>query len=104
MTQAGGISSAQLKQFIERVERLELEKANLAEDIKEVFAEARYNGFDPKIMKTVIKIRKMNADEREEQEHLLDTYMHALGMAPPVAGQKAPAAPAETEETTAEAI
>ena len=66
MTQPDVISSAQLKQFIERIERLELEKANLAEDIKEVFAEAKHNGFDVKTMRTIIKMRKMDSDERQE--------------------------------------
>ena len=70
-----------LRQFIERVERLEEEKTALAQDIREVFAEAKGIGFDTKTMREVIKIRRLNNDERQEKEHLLDTYMHALGMA-----------------------
>lgn len=76
------ITADQLKQFIERLERLEAEKATISEDIKEVFAEAKFNGYDVKTLREIIKIRKMNADDRSEQEMLLDTYLHALGMAP----------------------
>lgn len=75
-------STAQhLRQFIERIERLEEDKVALGQDIREVFAEAKGAGFDVKIMREVIKLRKMNNDERSEQEHLLDTYMHALELA-----------------------
>ena len=75
-------STAQiLRQFIERIERLEEDKAALAHDIREVFAEARDAGFDVKIMRQVLKLRKMNTAERSELEHLLDTYMHALDQA-----------------------
>lgn len=77
----GGITAGQLRSLIERVERLEEEKANLAADIREVYAEAKSHGYDPKIMRQVIKIRKMEDDDRAEQEALLDTYLHALGMA-----------------------
>ncbi|MBN9412409.1 MAG: DUF2312 domain-containing protein [Candidatus Paracaedimonas acanthamoebae] len=82
MTTFGGVSGAHLKQFIERVERLEEDKANLANDIREVFAEAKSNGFDTKIMRQVLKIRKMDHDERSEQEEILTLYLHALGMVP----------------------
>lgn len=82
MTTFGGVSGAQLKQYIERVERLEEDKANLANDIREVFAEAKSNGFDTKIMRQVLKIRKMDHDERSEQEEILTLYLHALGMVP----------------------
>jgi uncharacterized protein (UPF0335 family) len=81
MTNFAGVSGSQLRQYIERIERLEEEKANIANDIREVFAEAKSNGFDPKIMRQVIKIRKMNHDERAEQEEVLGVYLHALGMA-----------------------
>jgi uncharacterized protein (UPF0335 family) len=81
-------ASDQLKSIIERIERLEEEKAALSEDVKEVYAEAKGNGFDTKILRTVIKLRKQDANERAEQEALLDLYMHALGMA---------AVPAEAE-------
>lgn len=75
-------STAQhLRQFIERIERLEEDKVALGQDIREIFAEAKGAGFDVKIMREVIKLRKMNTDERSEQEHLLDTYMHALELA-----------------------
>jgi len=76
----GGLSAEHLKQFIERVERLEEEIKNLQEDKKEVFAEAKGSGFDVKAMKEIIKIRKTEANELEEQEYLLDTYKKALGM------------------------
>lgn len=81
-TNYGGLSAEHLKQFIERVERLEQEKQGIAEDIKEVFAEAKSNGFDVKTLKEVIKIRRMDASELEEQEYLLDTYKRALGLLP----------------------
>ena len=69
-----------LKSLIERVERLEDEKNNLLSDIKEVFSEAKGLGYDPKIMRKVLIIRKMDIDERMEQEALLDTYRNALGI------------------------
>ena len=81
MTNYGGITGDQLRQFIERIERLEEEKAAIATDIREIFAEAKANGFDVKIMRQVIKLRKMDSNERHEQESLLDVYLHALGMA-----------------------
>ena len=81
MTAYGGITGEQLRQFIERIERLEEEKAAIASDIRDVYAEAKANGFDNKIIRQVIKIRKMDSNERQEQESLLDTYLHALGMA-----------------------
>src|SRR3546814_19461203 len=70
-----------LRAFIERIERLEEEKATLAADIREVFAEAKSSGFDPKIIRQVIKLRKMEPNDRQEQESRLDTSLHALGMA-----------------------
>jgi uncharacterized protein (UPF0335 family) len=81
MAQIGGISTEQLTSFIERVERLEEEKTELMEHIKDVYGEAKSNGFDTKIMKMIVKIRKMDKDDLEEQEHLLDTYKRALGLA-----------------------
>lgn len=69
-----------LKAFIERVERLEEEKRALADDIKDVYAEAKGTGFDVKAMRTLIRLRKMDSDERKENEAILETYMHALGM------------------------
>ena len=78
----GGIAGDQLRSIIERVERLEEEKSNIAADIREVFAEAKGNGYDTKTLRQVMKIRKMENSEREEQEYLLETYLRALGMAP----------------------
>jgi len=80
MADVGGIAAERLQSFIERIERLEEEKANLQNDIKEVFAEAKATGFDTKIMRQVLKLRKMEETEREEQEELLDLYKRALGM------------------------
>ena len=82
MLQVGMITKEQLQQFIERIERLEEEKASISEDVREVYAEAKANGYDVKVMRQVIKLRKMEASEREEQESLIDTYLHALGMVP----------------------
>ena len=81
MPDIGGITADQLRSYIERIERLEEEKAGLASDIRDVFSEAKANGFDTKIMRQVIRIRKMDKSERDEQESLLDLYLHALGMA-----------------------
>ncbi|MCH2037817.1 MAG: DUF2312 domain-containing protein [Rickettsiales bacterium] len=69
-----------LKSFIERIERLEEEKASISADIREVFAEAKANGFDTKVLREVIKLLKMDSNERAEKESLLDVYLHALGM------------------------
>lgn len=76
------LSAEQLKSYIDRIERLEEEKADLATDIREVYAEAKGNGFDAKTMREVIKLRKLDANERSEKEYLLDTYKIALGMMP----------------------
>jgi uncharacterized protein (UPF0335 family) len=79
----------QLKTIIDRIERLELEKAALATDIKEVYAEAKSNGFDTKALKTIIGIRKKDGDKQAEEAAILATYMHALGMDLPLfAGSK----------------
>jgi len=81
MTEMGHNSgNDQLRSIIARVERLEEEKAALAADIKEVYAEAKGNGFDTKTIRQIIRIRKQVAAERQEQEAMLDVYMHALGM------------------------
>jgi uncharacterized protein (UPF0335 family) len=82
MADVGGIAGDRLKSFIERIERLEEEKRALSEDIKEVFAEAKGDGFDTKIMRQILKIRKMDQDELDEQEAMLDVYLRALGMLP----------------------
>ena len=70
----------QLKAFIERIERLEEEKKATADDIRDVYAEAKGNGFDVKALRTVIRLRKLDVNERKEQEAVLETYLHALGM------------------------
>ena len=74
------IAGQHLRSFIERIERLEEDKKNITDDIKQVYDEARGVGFEVKIMKQIVKLRKMEEYEREENEMLLDTYMKALGM------------------------
>jgi uncharacterized protein (UPF0335 family) len=69
-----------LKAFVERVERLEEEKKAIADDVRDVYAEAKANGFDIKAMRTVVRLRKQDVNERREQEAILETYLHALGM------------------------
>lgn len=81
MSDVGGVSSAHLRSFIERIERLEEEKVALAEQVRDVFAEAKGTGFDVKTIRQVLKIRKLEDQERLEQEELLDLYLAALGMA-----------------------
>lgn len=80
-TDINAATAGQLKAFIERVERLEEEKRQIADDIKDVFAEAKATGFDVKVLRKIISLRKQDADERREQEELLDTYLRALDMA-----------------------
>ncbi len=80
MADVGGVTGEQLRSLIERIERLEEEKAALAEDIKEVYAEAKGNGFDIKVMRQIIRLRKMDSNDRSEMEAILETYMAALGM------------------------
>jgi uncharacterized protein (UPF0335 family) len=74
-----GISAQRLKSFIERIERLEEEKKALAADIKEIYAEAKSAGFDTKIIRQVVRIRKMDKADRQEQEALLEVYLDAIG-------------------------
>ena len=69
-----------LKAFVERIERLEEEKKATADDIRDVYAEAKATGFDVKALRTIVRLRKVDADERKEHEAILETYMHALGM------------------------
>ncbi|HET9414026.1 MAG TPA: DUF2312 domain-containing protein [Pseudolabrys sp.] len=71
----------QLKAFVERIERLEEEKKATSGDIRDVYAEAKGTGFDTKALRTIVRLRKLNTDERREQQEVLDTYLHALGMA-----------------------
>ncbi|MDE0813430.1 MAG: DUF2312 domain-containing protein [Alphaproteobacteria bacterium] len=80
MADVGGVTGEQLRSLIERIERLEEEKAALVEDIKEVYAEAKGNGFDVKVMRQIIRLRKMDSNDRSELEAILDTYKAALGM------------------------
>ena len=80
MTETGGIAAERLRSFIDRIERLEEEKAALTADIREVFGEAKASGFDTKVMRQVLKLRKLDKQDRQEQEHLLDLYLRALGM------------------------
>lgn len=74
------MTNNQLKAIVERIERLEEEKKTIADDIKDVFAEAKGNGYDVKALRTIIRMRKQDANERAEQEALIETYMQALGM------------------------
>lgn len=80
MTDAHGVARDQLRAFIERIERLEEEKKTIADDIKDVYGEAKGCGFDTKILKQVISLRKKDEQERLEEEAILDTYLAALGM------------------------
>lgn len=80
MTEAGGVAIDRLRSIIERIERLEEEKKGLADDIRDIFAEAKSAGFDVKALRTVLKIRKMDPTDREEQEHWIETYKKALDL------------------------
>ena len=71
----------QLKAFVERIERLEEEKKATSDDLRDVYAEAKGTGFDTKALRTIVRLRKLDTDERREQQEVLDTYLHALGMA-----------------------
>ncbi len=76
----GGIQGDALNSYIERVEKLEEEKANIASDIRDVMAEAKGNGYDPKVMRQVLRLRKMDSADRAENEELVTLYMQAIGM------------------------
>ena len=78
MSEVGGIDSTRLLSLIERIERLEEEKEAISSDIRDIYAEAKSAGFDTKIMREIIKLRKMNAADRDEKEILLETYRKAL--------------------------
>ncbi|MDP9836186.1 MULTISPECIES: DUF2312 domain-containing protein [Rhizobiaceae] len=82
MSDAHGVARDQLRAFIERIERLEEEKKTIADDIKDVYGEAKSMGYDTKIMKKVIALRKKDDQERMEEDLILDTYLSALGMIP----------------------
>lgn len=75
------IARDQLRSIVERIERLEEEKKTITDDIKEVYGEAKGNGFDVKALRQIVRLRKQDRNERAEQEALLDLYLHALGMA-----------------------
>ena len=81
MTDPGGVVGDHLRAFVERIERLEEEKKCIADDIKDVYAEAKGNGFDVAILRRVVSLRKKQPHQREEEEAVLDLYLHALGMA-----------------------
>lgn len=76
----GNIAADQLRLLIERIERLEEEKKGVGDDIKDVYLEAKATGYDPKIMRQIIRLRKMQPHDRQEMEHILQTYLAALGM------------------------
>ena len=82
MAEASGVARDQLRAIIERIEKLEEEKQAITDDIKEVYGEAKANGFDTKTLRQIVRIRRLDSAERQEQEALLDLYMHALGMMP----------------------
>ena len=78
----GSVAAGQLRSLIERIERLEEEKQTIAADIREVYAEAKSHGFDTKIMRQVVRLRKQDSSERQEEEAVRDLYLSALGMLP----------------------
>ncbi len=80
MAEVGGIATDRLRSLIERIEKLEEDKKEISTDIREVFAEAKSAGFDVKIMRAILKLRKMDAADRDEQEFLLETYRKALDL------------------------
>ena len=75
-----GVAAEELKQFVERIERLEEEKKAIADDIKDVFAELKGRGFDAKAVRSILRLRKQDHSERQEEEAILELYMNALGM------------------------
>jgi uncharacterized protein (UPF0335 family) len=75
------VSNDQLRLFMERIERLDEEKKGISDDMRDVFSEAKSQGYDTKIMRQILKLRKMSQDDRQEMEALLDTYKSALGLA-----------------------
>lgn len=80
MSDVGGIAGDRLRAFLERVERLDEERVGIVNDIKDVYAEAKSTGFDTKVMRQIIRLRRMEKEDRKEQEELLDLYKQALGM------------------------
>ena len=84
MADLGGISADRLRSFVERVERLEAERKGISDDVREVYSEAKGAGFDIKVMRRIIQLRKIDCNERDEMEHVLDVYMRALDMKAPL--------------------
>ncbi len=82
MSEPTSVAHGQLRSIVERIERLEEEKAAIADDIKEVYGEAKGNGFDVKVLRKIVRLRKVDRAEREEEEAIMDVYMAALGMLP----------------------
>ena len=80
MSDPTNVAADQLKSFVECIERLEEEKQTISDDIKDVYAEAKANGYDVKVLRTVIRLRKQDKSEREEMEAILELYLQALGM------------------------
>ena len=80
MTDEGGVAGDRLRTIIERIERLEEEKKALSEDIREIYSEAKGAGFDVKVIRQLVRLRKMDATDRSEMEQVLDVYKRALGM------------------------
>ena len=80
MTDTGGIAADRLRSFIERIERLEEDRAGLNSDIREVLSEAKSAGFDTKTIRQIVRLRKLDPNERQEQEHLLEVYRSAVGL------------------------
>lgn len=82
---SASVAAGQLRAIVERIERLEEDKKAISDDIKEIYAEAKGNGFDTKVLRQVVRLRKQDSNERKEMEELLDLYLHALGMVPDLA-------------------
>lgn len=80
MAEVGGVASDRLRSVVERIERLEEEKTALAADISEIYSEAKGAGFDVKVLRQVVRLRKVSQSDRQEMEHMLDVYKNALGM------------------------
>lgn len=76
----GTVAADQLRLFVERIERLDEERKGISDDIREVYAEAKANGYDPKIIRVMVRLRKMETHARQEQAALVDTYAQALGL------------------------
>lgn len=89
MTHVGNITADQLRSIVERIERLEEEKTNIASDIRDVYGEAKAVGYDVKTLRQVVRLRKLDRHELDEQEYTLDLYKRALGMAPDVEEENA---------------